>query len=233
MATWGRLRWLGCAVALVPSVAAAQPAPSPGPPPPGPPLAPYAGDPPLGYPPPGYPPPGYPPPAPPPVPPSGDEPYDTATALGAGLGATFAPMAVGFTMLALWDEVEAGALLPTGIGFVTAGAVFGPSVGLWYAGEGGRGALSMGLRLLAFGGNFGLAFAGVVAGFNNDASAAWALITAGGVLGSAGLGLMVWDLADTPDAVRRANREARGEPVGSWAPALTAGSHGIGAAWRF
>lgn len=163
-----------------------------------------------------------------------DGPYSPEVALGLAFGTTFGTMAVGFTMLGAAFAEGSGVLLATGIGTVSAGAVFGPSVGLWYAGEGGRGALSMGLRLLAFGGSVGLGFAGIASAFGNDDGAAFALVMVGGMLGSAGLGLMVWDLAETAEAARNANREARQHGAGdAWIPELTLGGHGIGPEWRF
>jgi hypothetical protein len=163
--------------------------------------------------------------------PAGDVgPYSPAIAAVAANAATFGPMALGIALMAAGGAEQDEGVFFGGVAVTATASVFGPSVGHWYAGEGGRGAISMALRFVTFGGSVGL----VVAGFaTEDLAPAVVLATFGGIFGGAGLGLMVWDLADAPDAARRANREAESGSKDARIPAITIGAHGIGPEWRF
>ena len=94
--------------------------------------------------------------------------------------------------------------------------------------------MTVGLRFLGFGGNVGFFVAGVATGFNGDRGVAFTMFMLGGIMGSGALGLMLWDLADAPEAARRANREAGQRGETSWLiPTPTVGPHGIGPEWTF
>lgn len=147
---------------------------------------------------------------------------------------TFVPAAIGLGMMGLAD-LEGGPLV-AGFAVASLGLVVGPSVGHWYAGEGGRGAATMGLRFLAFGGGAGLAFGGIaVLSDSNDTGAeagGFTLVGLASVMGAAGLGLVIWDLADAGEAARRSNRE---DLEDRWAagPRIGFGVGRLSAEWSF
>ena len=172
----------------------------------------------------------------------GDKSPSTAGLLSAF--STLAPIGIGFTFTA-FAERNAHELTMAGLVMVSTGAVLGPSIGHFYAGEPGRGLGMTGLRLLAFGNAVGLSVLGIgslsyreyddgYGGGSNDSTLGIAMIGFGAASGCAGLGLMILDLNDAPSAARRANREAREATDDQAAlPALSIAPGGGALTWTF
>jgi hypothetical protein len=120
-------------------------------------------------------------------------------------------------------------MVASGLALVGIGATFGPSVGHVYAGEWAHGLATMGLRLLAFGGSAAAIAGGIQLLDDGDAPGAGGVVMLLGALaGTAGLGLMAYDLIDAPEAARRANREAHQPGI-----SLSIGPGAIGARGSF
>lgn len=116
------------------------------------------------------------------------------------------------------------------------GTIIGPSIGHFYAGDVMWGLGGTGLRLLAIGSSAGLIAAGGAAASDRDSrEGGIALMALGAAAGSVGLGLVIWDLVDAPEAARRANREhAKNErKKTAWVPDVRMGLGAGSMRWTF
>ncbi|MBW2454496.1 MAG: hypothetical protein JRI68_08295 [Deltaproteobacteria bacterium] len=147
---------------------------------------------------------------------------------------TLVPVGIGFTMTTLVERNESEGMM-AGLVVVGTGAVVGPSMGHFYAGEVGHGLATAGIRLVAFGNAFGLGFLGVATmQSSQDRALGWMMLGLAGASGAGGLGLMIYDLVDAPSAARRANREdpsPRDELAA--VPDITLGPAGGSLTWTF
>jgi hypothetical protein len=159
-------------------------------------------------------------------------PYYTDVAGWSSALATAIPVFAGFFLVVVADRSgsdEEVDMIASGLALVAAGSTFGPSIGHLYANEWGHGLATMGLRLLAFGGSVALITGGIELANNDDEAAGGGVVMMLGALsGAAGLGLMIYDLVDAPEAARRANREAR-----QHGPALSIGPGSLALGWSF
>ncbi len=120
-------------------------------------------------------------------------------ALGLSLGFTLGPLIPGL-LLFLWSRKISAA----GIIFLSAGIVFGPSVGHYYVGDINHGVVTTLERLLCLGGSAGL----VVMSFVGGNPLVQACVVFSVALGITALGITIADIVLAPRAARRVNEEA-------------------------
>jgi hypothetical protein len=131
-------------------------------------------------------------------------------------------------------EEEIG-MQAAGFTMVGLGLIVGPSVGHLYAGDTLWGLAGMGLRLLTIGGSAGLMTAGgMIASEGRDNRGSGAAVMALGTAAACvGLGLVIWDLLDAPEAARRANAEHRKKDQAVPIPDVQVGAGSLSLRWRF
>lgn len=142
-----------------------------------------------------------------------------ANAYTLALATTAVPVALGIILGRSSNQVIAPVILVTG------GALIGPSVGQFYLGSHGGGALGMTVRL----GGGGIALAGAMEGLDDifcdedcDGNNGAGLMTLGLVVYGAGA---LWSLVDTHMTADRLRQRAAGLPV-TFAPTLARGESG-------
>jgi len=129
----------------------------------------------------------------------------SGVALGLSLGSTLGAFGLGVGLCYV-NPVAGMSLMALGLGV-------GPAVGHAYAGEWGHAALtSLGRVTLGGGGGFLFIFGLVLEALSGEgesttrhSEAGIAMMAGGAVMGLAALGLAIYDIADAPWAVRRAN----------------------------